>query len=79
MLGQWRLAWQLARRFRRGRERSRFLSFISASSTSGIALGCMVFITGLSVMNGFSEVLQERFLKPGSVGFGFARRGALLL
>lgn len=63
MLGQWRLAWQLARRFRRGRERSRFLSFISASSTLGIALGCMVFITGLSVMNGFSEVLQERFLK----------------
>ena len=63
MLGQWRLAWQLARRFRRGRERSRFLSFISASSTSGIALGCLVFITGLSVMNGFAEVLQERFLK----------------
>ena len=63
MLAQWRLAWLLARRFRRGRERSRFLSFISASSTFGIALGCMVFIVGLSVMNGFGEVLEERFLK----------------
>ncbi|WP_258240526.1 lipoprotein-releasing ABC transporter permease subunit [Pseudidiomarina homiensis] len=63
MLAQWRLAWLLARRFRRGRERSRFLSFISASSTFGIALGCMVFIVGLSVMNGFGQVLEERFLK----------------
>ncbi|MBG22964.1 MAG: lipoprotein-releasing system transmembrane subunit LolC [Idiomarinaceae bacterium] len=63
MLAQWRLAWLLARRFRRGRERSRFLSFISASSTLGIALGCMVFIVGLSVMNGFGQVLEERFLK----------------
>lgn len=63
MLAQWRLAWLLARRFRRGRERSRFLSFISASSTFGIGLGCMVFIVGLSVMNGFAQVLEERFLK----------------
>lgn len=63
MMAQWRLAWLLARRFRRGRERSRFLSFISASSTFGIGLGCMVFIVGLSVMNGFGQVLEERFLK----------------
>lgn len=63
MMHGWRLAWQLARRFRRGRERSRFLSFISASSTVGIALGCAVFIAGLSVMNGFADVLQQRFLK----------------
>ncbi|RUO62273.1 lipoprotein-releasing ABC transporter permease subunit [Pseudidiomarina insulisalsae] len=62
-MARWQLAWLLARRFRRGRERSRFLSFISASSTFGIALGCMVFITGLSVMNGFGQVLEERFLK----------------
>ncbi|MDX1525350.1 MAG: lipoprotein-releasing ABC transporter permease subunit [Pseudidiomarina maritima] len=58
----WQLAWLLARRFRGKRERSGFVSFISASSTLGIALGCMVFITGLSVMNGFEEVLQKRFL-----------------
>ncbi|WP_301720643.1 lipoprotein-releasing ABC transporter permease subunit [Pseudidiomarina terrestris] len=63
MMRSWALAWQLARRFRRGRERSGFLSFISASSTIGIALGCTVFIAGLSVMNGFADVLEERFLK----------------
>lgn len=62
MMQPWNLTWQLARRFRRRRERSGFISFISASSTLGIALGCMVFITGLSVMNGFEKVLQERFL-----------------
>ncbi|RUO46774.1 lipoprotein-releasing system transmembrane subunit, LolC/LolE family [Pseudidiomarina donghaiensis] len=58
----WNLTWQLALRFRGRRERSGFISFISASSTLGIALGCMVFIAGLSVMNGFEKVLQERFL-----------------
>jgi lipoprotein-releasing system permease protein len=62
MLRQLRLTWALARRFRAGRERSGFLSFISASSTFGIALGCTAFIAGLSVMNGFADVLQQRFL-----------------
>ena len=62
MMEPWNLTWQLALRFRGRRERSGFISFISASSTLGIALGCMVFIAGLSVMNGFEKVLQERFL-----------------
>ncbi|WP_240642686.1 lipoprotein-releasing ABC transporter permease subunit [Pseudidiomarina mangrovi] len=62
MLAQVRLTFALARRFRAGRERSGFLSFISASSTLGIALGCAAFIAGLSVMNGFADVLQQRFL-----------------
>lgn len=62
MIAQLRLTFALARRFRAGRERSGFLSFISASSTLGIALGCAAFIAGLSVMNGFSDVLQQRFL-----------------
>lgn len=62
MTTSWYLLWQLARRFRKGRQRNQFISFISASSTIGIALGCMVFITGFSVMNGFEKVLQERFL-----------------
>ncbi|SFV24495.1 lipoprotein-releasing ABC transporter permease subunit [Pseudidiomarina donghaiensis] len=62
MMQPWNLTWQLALRFRGRRERSGFISFISASSTLGIALGCMVFIAGLSVMNGFEKVLQERFL-----------------
>lgn len=62
MIQPWNLSWHLARRFRQRQQRSGFLSFISASSTLGIALGCMVFITGLSVMNGFEKVLKERFL-----------------
>ncbi|KFZ32087.1 ABC transporter permease [Pseudidiomarina salinarum] len=62
MIGRWPLSWSLARRFRRKQERSGFLSFISASSTLGIALGSMVLIAGLSVMNGFETMLEQRFL-----------------
>ncbi|MEX1220590.1 MAG: lipoprotein-releasing ABC transporter permease subunit [Idiomarina sp.] len=57
------LTWLLARRFRRNHGKNGFLSFISASSTLGIALGCAVLITGLAVMNGFQQVLETRFLK----------------
>lgn len=62
MIGGWGLSWSLARRFRSKQERSGFLSFISASSTLGIALGSMVLIAGLSVMNGFESMLEQRFL-----------------
>lgn len=53
-----RLAW----RFRQGSSNNGFTSFISASSTVGIALGCFVMILLLSVMNGFEKELKERFL-----------------
>lgn len=60
------LYWQLAQRLRRQQRSARkglgFLSFITTASTVGIALGCIVFIAGLSVMNGFEEVLEKRFL-----------------
>ncbi|MCK7458332.1 lipoprotein-releasing ABC transporter permease subunit [Idiomarina aminovorans] len=56
------LAWLIARRFRQGTAKQGFLSFISASSTIGIALGCAVLIAALSMMNGFNQVLQERLL-----------------
>jgi lipoprotein-releasing system permease protein len=56
------LAWLIARRFRKGTAKQGFLSFISASSTIGIALGCAVLIAALSMMNGFNQVLQERLL-----------------
>lgn len=59
----WQLAWLLAQRFRRARTGAGFLSFISASSTVGIGLGCAALIAGLSVMNGFQTVLETRFLK----------------
>ncbi|HET8816817.1 MAG TPA: lipoprotein-releasing ABC transporter permease subunit [Pseudidiomarina sp.] len=63
-----RLDWFVAQRFRRYRASGDgpaqgFLSFISASSTVGIALGCSVFIAALSVMNGFSQLLENRFLQ----------------
>jgi len=42
--------------------RNRFVSFISAISMVGIALGITALITVLSVMNGFQRELRERIL-----------------
>ena len=56
------LAWQLARRYRKTRHSSGFIRFISASSTSGIALGVAILILALSVMNGFEQALKQRLL-----------------
>ena len=55
-------ALELARQFRKTRSQQRFISFISMSSTVGIALGCFVFILLLSVMNGFEKELTNRIL-----------------
>lgn len=52
----------LARRFRKSKKQSGFTSFISASSTVGIALGCAVLIIMLSVMNGFERELKQSLL-----------------
>jgi len=57
-----RLEWTLAWRFRRNKSANGFLSFISASSTFGIGLGCFVLILILSVMNGFENQLKQRIL-----------------
>ncbi|GAA5217552.1 lipoprotein-releasing ABC transporter permease subunit LolE [Corallincola platygyrae] len=56
------LALWVAFRFSRARQRNRFISFISASSTMGIALGVMVLITLLSAMNGFEQALKDKLL-----------------
>lgn len=56
------LAFELAKRFRKTRSQQRFISFISMSSTVGIALGCFVLIVLLSVMNGFERELVNRIL-----------------
>uniref|UniRef100_A0A486XGL9 Lipoprotein releasing system transmembrane protein LolE n=1 Tax=Rheinheimera sp. BAL341 TaxID=1708203 RepID=A0A486XGL9_9GAMM len=56
------LAWQLAKRYRNTRHSSGFIRFISASSTSGIALGVAILILALSVMNGFELALKQRLL-----------------
>ncbi|AGY91915.1 hypothetical protein SPICUR_04685 [Spiribacter curvatus] len=49
-------------RYTRARRRNGFVSFISASSMLGIAVGVMALITVLSVMNGFEKELRERIL-----------------
>lgn len=56
------LALQIARRFRQSKQRNRFISFISASSVVGIALGVAATILLLGVMNGFEGALRERLL-----------------
>ena len=56
------LAWMWARRFRRSKHKNRFVNFISASSTTGIALGCAALIVLLSVMNGFQKALENQLL-----------------
>ncbi len=52
----------LALRYVRSRHRRGFSSFISASSTIGIALGTFVLIVALSTMNGFERELAQRLL-----------------
>ncbi len=52
----------LALRYVRSRHKRGFSSFISASSTIGIALGTLVLIMALSTMNGFERELAQRLL-----------------
>ncbi len=49
-------------RYVRSRQSEGFSSFISASSTFGIAIGVMVLIVGLSAMNGFEKALAKHLL-----------------
>lgn len=49
-------------RFARAKQRNKMVSFISISSTLGIAIGVAVIIIGLSAMNGFERELQNRVL-----------------
>ncbi|MGD8955965.1 MAG: ABC transporter permease, partial [Chromatiaceae bacterium] len=55
-------------RYTRSRRRNHFISFISLISTLGIALGVVVLITVLSVMNGFHKEVRERILGMASHG-----------
>src|SRR3989338_4179707 len=47
-------------RYTRAKRRNHFISFISLISMIGIALGVMVLITVLSVMNGFDREIRSR-------------------
>ncbi len=53
-------------RYTRAKRRNHFISFISAISMIGIALGVIVLITVLSVMNGFHKEVRERILGMAS-------------
>lgn len=56
------LAFKIGLRYARSQAHNRFIRFISASSTIGIALGCCVLIWVLSAMNGFERELKDRLL-----------------
>ena len=49
-------------RYTRARREKSFVSFISFASMIGIALGVLVLITVLSVMNGFEQAMRDRIL-----------------
>lgn len=65
-------------RYTRSRRRNHFISFISLISTLGIALGVVVLITVLSVMNGFHKEVRERILGMASHGDIQALDGRML-
>src|SRR5215467_3867569 len=57
-----RIGLRYTRAGRRARRRNAFISFISAISMSGIALGVAALIVVLSVMNGFQKEVRDRML-----------------
>lgn len=64
-------------RYTRAKRRNHFISFISAASMIGIAIGVMALITVLSVMNGFERELRTRILGMASHATISAFRGQL--
>ena len=56
-------------RYLRAKRRTRFVSFITAISLLGIALGVAALIVILSVMNGFEGELRNRLLSMTAHGF----------
>lgn len=56
------LPFMIGSRYSRAKRRNGFISFISAISMIGIALGVWVLITVISIMNGFGNELRGRVL-----------------
>ncbi|MEN9315843.1 MAG: Lipoprotein-releasing system transrane protein lolC, partial [Pseudomonadota bacterium] len=57
---EYQIGLRYTRAGRRGGRRNGFISFISALSVAGIALGVAALITVLSVMNGFQKEVRDR-------------------
>ncbi len=53
-------------RYTRAKRRNQFISFITLSSFTGIAIGVWALITVLSVMNGFQAEIRDRILGMAS-------------
>ncbi|MCB1736346.1 MAG: lipoprotein-releasing ABC transporter permease subunit [Gammaproteobacteria bacterium] len=62
------LALFIGLRYTGAKRRNHFISFISATSMIGIALGVTALITVLSVMNGFQTELRSRILSMAAHG-----------
>lgn len=56
-------------RYTRAKRRNQFISFVSAFSLIGMALGVMALIAVLSVMNGFDREMKARILSVVPHGF----------
>jgi lipoprotein-releasing system permease protein len=72
-----RIGLRYTRAGRRARRRNAFISFISAISMAGIALGVAALIVVLSVMNGFQKEVRDRMLSVLSHIEVFSYEGAL--
>ncbi|MCU0950337.1 MAG: lipoprotein-releasing ABC transporter permease subunit [Burkholderiaceae bacterium] len=59
---EFRIGLRYTRAGRRARRRNAFISFISAISMAGIALGVAALIVVLSVMNGFTKEVRDKML-----------------
>jgi len=57
------LSFYIGLRYTRAKKRNHFISFITLLSVIGIALGVLVLITVLSVMNGFDEQIQQKIFR----------------
>ena len=56
------LEFSIGLRYTRAKKNNRVVSFISLASIIGIALGIIVLIVVLSVMNGFEQAMRDRIL-----------------
>jgi lipoprotein-releasing system permease protein len=74
---EWHIGWRYTRAGRAGRKNG-FISFISAVSVLGIALGVAALIIVLSVMNGFQKEVRDRMLSVVSHVEVMGRDGAAL-